>query len=72
MKQITEEQIRSVAKARWGTIENQVAFEDGIKWMQEQMQPEVPFTVFVQGLELSQKDKDLVKGVYYGWLTSRK
>lgn len=32
------------------------------------MKDKHPFIDFIQSTELSQADKDLIKGVFYGWL----
>lgn len=83
MKQITEEQIKEAAEdnalhcavvrsSSKGDLSfgewNRKNFKAGARWMQEQQK--TAFLDFIQSTELSQKDKDLVKGVFYGWLSN--
>lgn len=44
-------------------------FKKGAKWFKEQS--ETSYINFIQQTELSQKDKDLVKGVFFDWLTTQ-
>lgn len=49
-----------------GRVHFRVGFIDGVDWAQTETKTK--FLSFIQSTELSQKDKDLIKGVFYGWL----
>ena len=51
-----------------GFEEVEQAFSDGCKWRQEQAATD--FLTFIQSTGLDQKEKDMIRGVFYDWQTS--
>lgn len=73
MKELTEEQIKAgadifYAKDHPVTPAESSNFEEGVKWHIEMTTPKVSFLDHVSSVELPEKDKNLIKGLYYGWL----
>lgn len=71
---ITDEQILKASQEIAGNIVSLSSLErqifqqlayNGAKWMQEQTRTD--FLAFVHSTSLDQKEKDLIRGVFYDW-----